>query len=135
MSKMEVAEAALLGRAGPGSHATAEFPFILANVANKTLRAAYDSTPRTFTAWAWQASITASKRMLRTKLASAPDLEWVPEPDEFTYGTIGQGRQVYALLACGRIISINRQTPINDGLDAFAKRKARKQNLYVFNLQ
>jgi len=89
---MEVAEAALLGRAGPGSHATAEFPFILANVANKALRAAYDSTPRTFTAWAWQASITASKRMLRTKLASAPDLEWVPEPDEFTYGTIGQGR-------------------------------------------
>ena len=50
LSRMELATEALQKRAGPGYHSSADFPFILANVANKTLRSAYDSTPRTFTA-------------------------------------------------------------------------------------
>jgi len=95
MSRMELATEALQKRAGPGYHSTADFPFILANVANKTLRAAYDSTPRTFTAWARQATITDFRPVQRTQLAGAPDLLRVPESGEFTYGTMGESREVY----------------------------------------
>ena len=57
MSKMELAGLALTLRADTGFHSTSDFPSILANVANKTLRQGYESTPRTFTSWARQVSI------------------------------------------------------------------------------
>lgn len=106
MSKMELATEALIGRSG--LHSTSDFPLILANVANKTLRAAYDTTPRTFTAWARQAVITDFRPVARNQLGGAPDLLRVPESGEFTYGTIGESREVYALVTYGRIVGITR---------------------------
>jgi len=119
LSKMELATEALIGRSG--LHSTSDFPLILANVANKTLRAAYDTTPRTFTAWARQAVITDFKPVARNQLGGAPDLLRVPESGEFTYSTIGESREVYALVTYGRIVGITRQTLINDDLDAFTR--------------
>lgn len=119
MSKLEVATEALLGRAG--LHSTGDFPFILANVANKVLRRSYETTPRTFTAWARQRSLADFKPVSVTQLAGAPSLVAVPESGEFTYGTVGEGREVYALLTYGRIVGITRQVVINDDLDAFTR--------------
>ena len=119
MSKMELAGAAFQVRAG--YHSTSDFPAILANVAGKTLRASYDSTPRTFGAWARRATITDFKPVQRTQLGGAPDLEKVLESGEFQYGTIGEAKEVYALATYGRIIGITRQTLINDDLDAFTR--------------
>lgn len=119
MSKMELAGAAFQARAG--FHSTSDFPAILANVAGKTLRASYDSTPRTFGAWARRATITDFKPVQRTQLGGAPDLEKVLESGEFQYGTIGEAKEVYALATYGRIIGITRQTLINDDLDAFTR--------------
>lgn len=120
MSKMEVARAAFEQRAS-GYHATSDFPAILANVANATLRQAYASTPRTFGAWARRATITDFKPVQRTQLGGAPDLQKVLESGEFQYGTIGEGREVYALATYGRIVAITRQVLINDDLDAFTR--------------
>ncbi|MDO5606640.1 MAG: peptidase U35, partial [Paracoccus sp. (in: a-proteobacteria)] len=120
MSKMELAGAAF-ARAGTGYHSTSDFAAILANVAGKTLRDAYVSTPRTFGAWARRATITDFKPVQRTQLGGAPDLHKVLESGEFQYGTIGEGREVYALATYGRIVAITRQTLINDDLDAFTR--------------
>lgn len=120
MSKMEVARAAFEQRAS-GYHATSDFPAILANVANASLRQAYASTPRTFGAWARRATITDFKPVQRTQLGGAPDLQKVLESGEFQYGTIGEGREVYALATYGRIVAITRQVLINDDLDAFTR--------------
>ena len=120
LSKMEVARAAFEQRA-TGHHATSDFPAILANVANATLRQAYASTPRTFGAWARRATITDFKPVQRTQLGGAPDLQKVLESGEFQYGTIGEGREVYALATYGRIVAITRQVLINDDLDAFTR--------------
>lgn len=121
MSKMELAGVAFQARAGVGYHSTSDFPAILANVANKTLRAAYDSTPRTFGAWARRATITDFKPVQRTQLGGAPDLEKVLQSGEFKYGTIGEAAEIYALATYGRIVAITRQTLINDDLDAFTR--------------
>jgi hypothetical protein len=121
MSKMELAGIAFQARAGVGYHSTSDFPAILANVAGKTLRAAYDSTPRTFGAWARRATITDFKPVQRTQLGGAPDLEKVLENGEFQYGTIGEAKEVYALATYGRVVAITRQTLINDDLDAFTR--------------
>ena len=121
MSKMDVAGAAFSMRSGMGYHSTSDFPAILANVLNKTLRGAYESTPRTFERWARRATITDFKPVQRTQLGGAPDLTKVLEAGEFTYGTMGEGKEVYALATYGRIIGITRQTLINDDLDAFTR--------------
>ncbi|MFD1798226.1 peptidase U35 [Paracoccus aurantiacus] len=120
LSKMEVARTAFEQRA-TGYHSTSDFPAILANVANTTLRQAYASTPRTFGAWARRATITDFKPVQRTQLGGAPDLQRVLESGEFQYGTIGEGREVYALATYGRIVAITRQVLINDDLDAFTR--------------
>lgn len=121
MSKLEVAGAAFSMRAGVGYHSTSDFPAILANVLNKSLRSAYESTPRTFARWARRATITDFKPVQRTQLGGAPDLTLVPESGEFTYGTIGESAEVYALATYGRIVGITRQVVINDDLDAFTR--------------
>ena len=120
MSKMELASAAFETRA-TGHHSTSDFPSVLANVANKTLRAAYERTPRSFARWARRATITDFKPVQRTQLGGAPDLEKVLESGEFQYGTIGEAKEVYALATYGRIVGITRQTLINDDLDAFTR--------------
>lgn len=119
LSKMELAGLAL--RAGVGYHTTSDFSTILANVANQTLRAAYATTPRTFEPWARRATITDFKPVARAQLGGAPDLERVLEAGEFQYGTIGEGKEIYALATYGRIVAITRQVLINDDLDAFTR--------------
>lgn len=121
MSKMEVAGAAFATRAAASYHTTSDFPSILANVANKSLRAAYETTPRTFALWARRATITDFKPVQRTQLGGAPDLSKVLESGEFKYGTMGDAKEVYALATYGRIVAVTRQTLINDDLDAFTR--------------
>ncbi|WP_347268139.1 prohead protease/major capsid protein fusion protein [Paracoccus sp. (in: a-proteobacteria)] len=121
MSKMELAGSAFTSRAGAGYHSTSDFPAILANVANKTLRAGYDAAPRSFPAWARRSTITDFRPVTRVQLGGAPDLEKVLESGEFQYGTIGEAKEVYALATYGRVISITRQALINDDLDAFTR--------------
>jgi len=120
MSRLELAGEALGTRAA-GAMSTSDFPAILANVANKTLRQAYASSPRTFAAWARRATITDFKPVSRTQIAGAPDLEKVLESGEFKYGSIGEGKETYALATYGRIVAITRQVLINDDLDAFTR--------------
>ncbi|PQO21791.1 peptidase U35, partial [Rhodobacteraceae bacterium WD3A24] len=120
MNKMDTAAEAL-GMRAVGYHSTSDFAAILANVANKTLRSAYERTPRTFTAWARQTSLTDFKPVNRTQLSGAPDLKKVAEDAEFTYGTMKDGKEVYQLATYGRIIAVTRQTLIDDDLDAFTR--------------
>jgi len=116
MDKLQLAQRAL---------ATSDFPYILANVANKTLRAGYESAPQTFKPFTRQASAPDFKSIQRTALGDAPVLKKVNEHGEFTVGTIGEGKETYQLATYGRIVAITRQTIINDDLDAFASLPAK----------
>ncbi|MFC4669686.1 prohead protease/major capsid protein fusion protein [Seohaeicola nanhaiensis] len=120
MSKMELAGAAFEMRSA-GYHSTSDFPSILANVANKTLRDAYASTQRTFMAWARRSNIVDFKPVNRVQLGGAPDLSKVLESGEFQYGTMGEGKETYALATYGKILGVTRQAIINDDLNAFTR--------------
>jgi phage major head subunit gpT-like protein len=102
-------------------HATADFPYILANVANKTLRAAYEAAPQTFKPFCRQVSATDFKSIQRTQLGDAPSLEKVNEHGEFKYGAVGENKETYALASYGKIVALTRQTIINDDLSAFTR--------------
>lgn len=102
-------------------HSTSDFPEILANVANKTLRAAYESSPRTFLTFCRQNTAVDFKQISRTQLGGAPSLEKVNEHGEFKYGTIGEGAEKYQLATYGKIIAVTRQLIVNDDLGAFTR--------------
>lgn len=113
MTPMEIAAKAM--------HSTDDFPAILADVANKTLRSGYEAAPRTFTAFCRQSSASDFKFINRAQLGEAPELEKVNEAGEFNYGSMGEDNQRYKLETYGKIIALTRQTIINDDLDAFSR--------------
>lgn len=113
MSPREIAVKAL--------HSTSDFPFVLENVITKTLRAAYESTARTFLPFCRQVTLPDFKEASRVQLGGAPNLKKVLEGAEYEQGTIGEGREKYALSKYGRIVSVTWETIVNDDLDAFTR--------------
>lgn len=120
MGRMELAAAAL-GQRAAGYHTTGDFPLVLANIGNITLREAYRQTPRTFTGWARRATLSDFRPTTRVQVSNAPQLEKVPEGAEFKYGTFGEASTQYALATYGKIIALSRQMLINDDLGAFTR--------------
>jgi len=107
--------------AAKAMHSTSDFPAILADVTNQTLRAGYDAAPKTFMPFCRQTTATNFKAIYRAQLGEAPDLETVNEKGEFKYGTLGEARENYSLGTKGKIITLTRQTLINDDMDAFTR--------------
>lgn len=121
MSKMEVAGLALGLHARGGMHTTSDFSEILADVANKTLRQAYQEAPQTFTQISRQTTIPDFKPVRRVQLGEAPALLEVKEHGEYTRGTIGEGKEQYQLASYGRVFAITRKALVNDDTDAFSR--------------
>jgi hypothetical protein len=104
-----------------GYMGTSDFPFILSNIANKTLRAAYDAAPQTFKAFTRQTIAPDFKMMAKVQLGDAPSLDKVNESGEFKRGALSESKEQYALATYGKVVPINRQVLINDDLDAFTR--------------
>ena len=121
MHTMDVAAHALGLRAGVGYNSTSDFPTILGNVANRTLRSAYAAFPKTFEKWARRGTISDFRPITRVAVSGAPELKKVLEGAEFTYGTMGATAEVIQLATYGRIIAITRQALINDDMDALSR--------------
>jgi hypothetical protein len=121
LDKMERAAVILGIRAGGGMHSTSDFPLLLANIANKSLRAAYEAAPRTFTAFCRETSLNDFKSVSRVSLGDAPALLPVSEHGEFTRGTVGETAENYALATFGRVVAVSRQAIVNDDMDAFTR--------------
>lgn len=110
--------AAMLGRAANG---VSDFPLILANLANKTLRDAYQAAPRTFTDFVREVTVSDFKTVTRAALGDAPVLKKISEAGEITSGTMGEASEQYALATYARMIPVTRRLIINDDLNAFSR--------------
>ncbi len=117
MSRSRVAEEMLVKRGG--EHTTSDFPTLLADVANKTLRAAYEAAPQTWRALAKMIPASDFKQVNPMQIGDAPELLEVLEHGEFTQGTITEGKEPIKLKTWGRKFAITRQALINDDLRAF----------------
>jgi hypothetical protein len=100
---------------------TSDFPNILADVANKTLRQAYEAYPRTFLAFSRRRTAADFKNINAVQLGESPSLQKVNEKGEFTHGSIAESKETYKLATYGRIVAITRQIIINDDLGAFTR--------------
>lgn len=100
---------------------TSDFPNILMDVANKTLRAGYEAYPNTFQAFARKVTARDFKNIHSIALGGAPALLQVNEHGEFKEGAFKDSQEQYSLATYGRIVSITRQALINDDLGAFTR--------------
>lgn len=140
MSRLQIATQMLHMRSAPGYLATSDFSSLLANVANKRLRDAYQQSQGTYRIWARRAPNAPDFKDIQvTQLSGAPDLLPVNESGEFTYGTLSDGAESYKVVTYGRIVALTRQAIINDdlrGFDrlvrAFGDSSARLENRLVY---
>lgn len=121
LSPNELAGAALGLSSRGGMHTTSDFSNLLADVANKTLRAAYAEQPQTFAPLGRRVTIPDFKPVNRMQFGDAPALLEISEHGEYTSGTISDGKETYQLATYGRKFAITRKAIINDDTDAFAR--------------
>ena len=125
MHKTDLADKALLPgygvRAGSGYHTTSDFVAVLADVANKTLRQAYDEAPRTFTPLGRRVTLSDFRNVNRTQIGEMPSLQLVTEHGEYKRVTMSDAKETYALKTYGAVFAVTRQVLINDDLDAFTR--------------
>jgi hypothetical protein len=122
MSRMDIAGTALgLVSVRGGMHTTSDFPLLLADVANKSLRADYEAAPQTFMDIVRIGSVPDFKTANRVQIGDAPSLKPVGEHGEFTRGTIEEGREQVQAASYGRVFGITRTSLVNDDLDAFSR--------------
>lgn len=120
-SRQKIAQHALAPVIRGGMLTTSDFSSLLADLANKTLRDAYQQSPRTFTAWARRTTAADFKSINRIQLGEAPKLEKVNEHGEYTRGAIGEAKETYRLAKWGRVLALTWETIVNDDLDAMTR--------------
>jgi hypothetical protein len=104
-----------------GAESTSDFPAILANVANKTLRQGYEAYPRTFQPFCRQMTAADFKPINRVMLADAPSLQKLNEKGEYHRALLTDNNISYALATYGEIVALTRKVIINDDLQAFTR--------------
>lgn len=131
--RMTDAEIARLAMGSPGAankyriqrdayHTTGSFPNLLLDAANKTLRQAYDEAPYTWSLWARQAaSVEDFKNINRISLGESPNLEMVPEGNDYPEKSVSDAKTTYKVEKYGAIFTISWETVINDDLDAISR--------------
>lgn len=118
MNQAEVAQMAL--RSG-GMHSTGDFPLILGNTVNRTLRDGYALVPRTFTEFCRQTTASDFKAVTRVALSDISQMQKIREGGEYKNGTMGDSAESYKLQKWGEKIAITWETLINDDLGAFTR--------------
>lgn len=104
-----------------GMHSTSDFPLILGNTINRSLRTAYDEYEQQWKVLGRQANFQDFRPRISVALGEASALEKVKEGGEYKYGTLPEeGTQIKAE-KWGKIIALTWEAIVNDDLNAFDK--------------
>lgn len=113
LSKSEIATRAL---------SVTDFGNILANVAGKSLRSAYELAPKTYQPFVNIGKLPDFKEVSRINFGAMPSLEKIGPGGEYKEGNVDDGApEKYSLSKYGKIININDEVIINDDLSAFTR--------------
>jgi hypothetical protein len=121
MDKREIAVASLNLTRSAGALGTSDFPIILGNTINRTLRAEYAIAPQTFQAWARQTTAKDFREKTVAQLGEVGSFKKVKEGGEYESDSLGEAKESYKLEKFGKIINVTWETLINDDLDAFSR--------------
>lgn len=133
MNKTEVVKRAL--------HHTSDFPSVLEQITNKSLRAAYEGQPNTYELFTSMRSVSDFKDITSVQLSNGGKLEEVNEKGEYPRTTLEESAEKYKVQKYGIVIGKTWELMINDDLNAFTRIPARlgvrareKENEIFWNL-
>lgn len=112
MTRSQLAKRALM---------TDDFAHLMANVAEKTLRRAYELQPKTFQPFVTMGTLPDYKPAKRVAFGEAPSLLSIAEGEEYQQGTIGDASETIQVAKYGRVLSITDVLVQNDDLQAFTR--------------
>jgi hypothetical protein len=104
-----------------GMAGVSDFPAIVANVANKKLRQAYEAAPRTFAEFCVQVTAQDFKPLNSIQLSDLAALMPINENGEFHRTGLSDNKETYSLATFGEIVALTRKVIINDDLQAFTR--------------
>lgn len=102
-----------------GMMSTSDFPYILANTANKYMLGAYAEYPAQWRQLAFQRNARDFKTQYPTLVSAAEVFELQGENGEYKYGKLTESRESYAVKTYGKAYLFGRQMLINDDLAVF----------------
>jgi hypothetical protein len=97
---------------------TSDFPLLLANVANKSLFAGWETAEETWSIWCGTGSVPDFKTNYLPRASESDDLDEMPDGMEYKYGEMGEAGESYSIATYGKMLAITRHTIINDDLMA-----------------
>lgn len=125
LSRREIALASLnmdgfSMRAG-GMQSASDFPEILADTVNRTLRKQYELAPKTFVPWCRRATAPDFRQMARALLSEMSAFNKVAQGAEYKAVAFTDGAEKYSLGKYGGIVRLTWEAIVNDDLDAFGR--------------
>jgi hypothetical protein len=113
MERVQLAERVL------AMQGSSDFPLLVANTANKALRAAYDMAQPTWRQWCAVGEVSDFKANSRIQLGTFNSLAEIKPGGEYTYGSVGEEAESIIAITKGKGLALTRQLIINDDLGAF----------------
>lgn len=117
MSGQDLAEMFLDQR--QSMHTTSDFPLVLANSANKSVQALFAAYPNTWSAWTREIEVPDFKTITAASIGQFPEVAAIAEGAPYTFGSIAEEGQTYAVQERGRLVALSRQAIVNDDARAF----------------
>lgn len=125
MTQQELARAALgcdrQAVRAAGMHTTSDFPLLLGNTVNRTLRTGYENAPQTWRPLGRKTTVPDFRAVTRAALGDISALEKVKEHGEYKYGTLAEDGAPIKVAKYGKIIAITWETIVNDDLGALTR--------------
>ena len=98
---------------------TSDFPALLGDTMNRTLRPAYEAAPAVLKRLARQTTAKDFRARTKLQITEAETLQKIGEHGEYKSSTFTESGTSYRIDTFGRIFGITRQALINDDLGAF----------------
>jgi len=98
---------------------TSDFPGLLANALNKSMRLGVENETASHRAWVKMGTVADFKPARRPILGSAPDLVAMQENEDYSLGAMLDDAATFTPVKYGRIIRLSFEAMVNDDLSAF----------------
>lgn len=102
------------------AHGTGDFLSILANVAGKSLRQAYEENTGSLV-WCGTMDVPDFKQNYLVQLSAFSDVVEVPDNGQVPQGTIGDKHETVTAKTYGRLLTLSRKVIVNDDTNALSR--------------
>jgi hypothetical protein len=120
MTDAQIAQAALNLR-NVGMHSTSDFPILLGETMDRTLRAEYEYETPTYQPFVTNRLAPNFRQITSAQFFGGNEIDLVTEGGKYEYGTFGESKEFYRVYKYGKMVAVTWEAIVNDDLSAFSR--------------